>query len=375
MLSYEYPPLGGGGAKVVDGLSAELVALGHRVDLVTMAYEDLPRREDVRGVQVHRVPCLRRRRDMSHPSELLSYVASALPRALRLTRQTRYDVLHAHFIFPDGIIAYALRKTTGMPYLITAHGSDVPGYNPDRFTLHHKLLAPLWHVVTANAAELVSPSEALQGLIRRANGHCPVTLIPNGVSLGRFQAGEPKQDRILMVTRMFERKGVQYALDALAGMDHGYRVSIVGDGPFLGELQQRAARLRLAVDFHGWLENDSRQLRDLFETSRIFLFPSEAENFPVVLLEAMAAGMAIITTRETGCAEVVGDAAVVVESRNTMQIREALRELTSDRERCAHLGQAARARLEDRYAWRTVANRYLDSYARLPAGGSSPAMT
>jgi glycosyltransferase involved in cell wall biosynthesis len=200
-------------------------------------------------------------------------------------------------------------------------------------------------------------------------------LIPNGVSPSRFRANEPKQDRILMVTRMFQRKGVQYALDALAGQDLGYQVSIVGEGPYLGELRQRADRLGLRVDFHGWLENDSLRLRELFETSRIFLFPSEAENFPVVLLEAMAAGMAIITTRETGCAEVVGDAAVIVDSRSAVQIRAALRELTADRERCARLGRAARARLEERYAWRSVAGRYLDSYARLPAGPTAPVTT
>lgn len=375
MLSYEFPPLGGGGAKVVDGLSAELAALGHRVDLMTMAYDDLPRRETVHGVEVHRVPCLRRRREISHAHELASYVVSAIPRALELVRRVRYDVHHAHFIFPDGVIAYALRKRTGMPYLITAHGSDVPGYNPDRFTLHHKILTPLWHLITSNAAQLVCPSEALQKLIARANGHCPLTLIPNGVSPGRFRASEPKQDRILMVTRMFQRKGVQYALDALVGLDLGYRVSIVGEGPYLSELRQRADRLGLSVDFHGWLENDSPQLRELFETSRIFLFPSEAENFPVVLLEAMAAGMAIITTRETGCAEVVGDAAVVVDSRNAVQIRGALCELMADRERCAQLGRAARARLEECYAWRAVANRYLDSYARLPAGAAAPVAT
>ena len=44
---------------------------------------------------------------------------------------------------------------------------------------------------------------------------------------------------------------------------------------------------------NGWLDNDSRELKDLFETSSIFVFPSHAENFPLVLLEAMAAGMAI----------------------------------------------------------------------------------
>lgn len=375
MLSYEFPPLGGGGAKVVDGLSAELVSLGHQVDLVTMAYGDLPRHQTVNGVALHRVPCLRRRREICHPPELLSYVASAIPRALRMVRRARYDAHHAHFIFPDGIIAYALWRRTGMPYLITTHGSDVPGYNPDRFIVHHKLLAPLWHLVTSRAAELVCPSGALQRLVQRANGHSPLRLIPNGVSPHRFNPNRPKEDRILIVTRMFERKGVQHALEALAGLElGGYRTSIVGEGPYLAELRQQARRHGVEVDFHGWLENDSEELRRLFETSRIFMFPSEVENFPIVLLEAMAAGMAIITTRATGCAEVVGDAAITVEVRNPGEIREAVRQLTADRERCTRLGRAARERMERRYAWRVVADRYVDAYEHVAGGAMSPAV-
>ncbi|MGH7518333.1 MAG: glycosyltransferase, partial [Gemmatimonadales bacterium] len=57
-LCYEFPPLGGGGARVVYGLSRELVSLGHQVDVVTMGPRGLPRRQEVHGVQVHRVPCV-----------------------------------------------------------------------------------------------------------------------------------------------------------------------------------------------------------------------------------------------------------------------------------------------------------------------------
>jgi glycosyltransferase involved in cell wall biosynthesis len=56
MTSYEFPPLGGGGAQVVRGLSRELVRLGHEVDLVTMGFHGLPSRETVNGVRVLRVP-------------------------------------------------------------------------------------------------------------------------------------------------------------------------------------------------------------------------------------------------------------------------------------------------------------------------------
>ncbi|MGH7752549.1 MAG: glycosyltransferase family 4 protein, partial [Gemmatimonadales bacterium] len=105
-LCYEFPPLGGGGARVVHGLSRELVRLGHEVDVVTMGRQGLPRREDVHGVQVYRVPCVRRALHVCTAPEAFSYLLGALPVALKLAKHRRYDLNHTHFIFPDGVIAW-----------------------------------------------------------------------------------------------------------------------------------------------------------------------------------------------------------------------------------------------------------------------------
>ena len=83
-LSYEFPPLGGGGANVARGLSSEFVRGGHDVDLFTVAGRDLPRDEEMSGVRVHRVPCVRGSVDVSCPNELATYLASAIPAAVRM---------------------------------------------------------------------------------------------------------------------------------------------------------------------------------------------------------------------------------------------------------------------------------------------------
>ncbi|HSE83428.1 MAG TPA: glycosyltransferase family 4 protein, partial [Thermodesulfobacteriota bacterium] len=84
----------------------------------------------------------------------------------------------------------------------------------------------------------------------------------------------------------------------------------------------------------------------------------------IVLLEAMAAGMAIITTRDTGCAEVVGDAALLVETRNPAAIKQALDRLINNPDLCNELGQAARKRLENNFNWTAVARQYTNLYER-----------
>lgn len=365
MLSYEFPPLGGGGAKVVYGLSKELVRSGHSVDLVTMGFRGLSKYEQINGVNVHRIQCIRTRESVCSTPEMTSYVLSAIPAALKLTRRELYNVNHTHFILPDGLVSYILKKLTGLPYIITAHGSDVPGYNPNRFNLGHKLFSAPWRKITQGAEQIVCPSESLKSLVLKRNTGAKVAVIPNGIDINRFQINGIKRKRILLVSRMFERKGIQYFLRALEGLDLEHDVNIVGDGPYLRALQQMASNLKVKVRFCGWLENTSLELTELFETSSIFVFTSESENFPVVLLEAMTAGMAIITTKDTGCAEVVGNTALLVESKNPIAIREALNKLINNPDFCRELGQAARSRLEGNFTWSTVARRYVDLYTKL----------
>lgn len=363
MLSYEFPPLGGGGAGVVYGLSTELARRGHEVDVVTMGYKGLPRRERIAGVEVHRVPCVRLRETYCTMAEQATYVSTALPYALWLVRKCRHDVNHTHFIFPDGVLAMFLRRLTRLPYLITSHGSDVPGYNPHRFLRAHRVLAPAWRAIVNGAEGIVCPSESLRTLVLQAKPNARTTVIPNGIAIDGFHSDVVKRSRILVVTRMFERKGIQFFLRALEGLDLEHEVNVVGDGPYLKTLEALADELGLDISFHGWLDRGSEELVDLYETSQIYVFPSEAENFPMVLLEAMRAGTAIITTKGTGCAEVVGDAALLIEPHDTAGIREALLRLVADPELCHRLGNSARARLEENFTWPAVASRYLDYYA------------
>jgi glycosyltransferase involved in cell wall biosynthesis len=167
---------------------------------------------------------------------------------------------------------------------------------------------------------------------------------------------------VLVVTRMFERKGVQYLLQALDGMDFPHPVDIIGDGPYRGTLQRMAQPLSADIRFHGWIDNESGSLQELYETSQIFVFTSQQENFPVNLLEAMAAGMAIITSTDPGSGEVVGDAAVLVETGDAAGLRAALHELADDPQRCAELGRRARRRFESLFTWPQVSARYADLF-------------
>jgi len=85
-------------------------------------------------------------------------------------------------------------------------------------------------------------------------------------------------------------------------------------------------------------------------------------NFPIVLLEAMGAGLAIITTQGTGCAEVVGETGMLVPPKNANAIRENLIRLMNDPGLCKQLGMAARKRFEKSFTWDVVTKQYEEIY-------------
>ncbi len=369
MLNFEYPPLGGGGSPVTRGLSRALVARGHQVDVVTMGFRGLPRQEQDAGARIFRVSGLRSRVELSHVHELALYVWAAIHRSRALAAAVRYDVCHAHFLLPTGVVAYALRRSPAFPpYVVTSHGSDVPGYNPDRFTFLHRFTPPLIRRIARSSRAVIVPSAALEKLIvERFHDAVPsLVRIANGVDVDRFTPGL-KERRILVATRLFERKGVQHVLEALAGIsDHGHELDVAGDGPQRASLERQARLRGVPARFHGWLPRE--RLDRFFERSRIFVLATASDNFPVSLLEAMAARCAIVTTRAGGCPEVVGDAALLVEPGDVRGLRGALQVLVRDEALARDLGERAWRRVRERFGWAAIAERHEEVYRGALAG-------
>lgn len=348
-INYEYPPIGGGGASACKGLVEAFVKEGHEVDLVTSGMKGVPEYEVINGVHVYRVNCIRRHRHYATTPELISQVLPSYKKAVELIRKKNYDINHTHFIVPSGLVSYLIKRKTGIPYIITAHGSDVAGYNPDRFSLMHTLIGPLWRMIVRNSSGITAPSNFLKKLIQEA-ADISVEVIPNGFDI-KPVSDVQRENRILLVTRMFERKGVQYLLEALQDIPKDWDVLIVGDGPYLPTLKDLANKLGVSVKFLGQVPND--QVFEIYLKSKIYVFPSMVENFPVVLLEAMAAGCAVITTTAPGCAEVVGDAAIKVEVGSVESLRRELRHLIDDPLEINRLGLLGRERVKT-FAWPIV---------------------
>ncbi len=336
-ISYEYPPLGGGGAPVCESICKSLVLAGHQVDVLTSHMQHLPRAEVRDGVRIYRTPCLRKRIHYTTTTELATGLWPAYRAGLEMIKETGYDLIHCHFVVPSGIVAAALSRKSAIPFVLTAHGSDIPSYNPDRFRVMHALIRPAWKSILRRASAITTPSAFLGNLLQ-SYMEVPVEIIPNSFSAEPC-LGIARRNRVLAVSRLFERKGIQYLIDAFRELQTDWELVVAGDGPYLETLHNRAAGAGVNVTFTGFLKSD--ELSELYESAKIFVLPSLRENFPVVLLEAMAAGCAIITTSGSGCEEVVGDAGVIVEPQSADALGHSLRLLIENDGEIERLGRLA----------------------------------
>jgi len=359
LLCHEYPPIGGGAAAVAESLAHAYLAAGHGVTVLTMGFEDLPREEQLRSVRVHRIDCGRKRRDMASPWEGLAWVRRAWPFLQDIHRRRPVDACHAHFIMPAGILADWLKRASGVPFIVTPHGSDVPGYNRERLKLAHRAARRWWRSICRRADRIVSPSHSLDELLRRTTTDFRGLVIPNGISATRFRPLEKKK-RILLCSRLVERKGFHHFLEAIAPLElPNWQVDLVGDGPMFARLSQQAKTCRVPVRMHGWVENRDPRLAELYGEALVFALPSEKENFSIALLEGMSAGCAVITTDVSGNPEVIGSTGVLVPVGDVAALRRAVMKLAEDTERALRLGRLAARRVSDEFTWSRIAGRYL----------------
>jgi glycosyltransferase involved in cell wall biosynthesis len=335
VLNYEFPPLGGGASPVSFELAKKLSETGeYNIDVVTMNYKGLEKYEEVNeNFRIHRVKCLRSKKEICHPWEQATYLFSAWFKCKQLLRENKYDICHTHFIIPTGILALRLKQKFGLEYVITSHGSDVLGYNP-RFKKLYPFLINLWKKILDNAKTITTPSNFLkQEILKVYKEFSPekIVVIPNGIEEGKFVPMQ-KEKYILIVSRLTINKGVQDFIEAVKDVDlQDWKVKIVGEGPYRGELESLVSKYNLKdkVEFLGWVDNKSEKMKELYGKASIFVLASWFENMNMTLLEAMQAGCKIIASNVGGNPEVVGEDSLF-EVRNSKELRNLLEKMINE---------------------------------------------
>ena len=328
------------------------------------AYRILPRREEMDGIEVRRPWYL------TFPRRVLfSWVWNSYLGALERTVDTPPDLIHAHCAYPDGRAAVEFGERTGAPVVITVHGHDIKDL---------AVANPQWRALVVEALEraaaVIAVSQDLAARVRQLGISANrIQTLPNGVDAEVFVPNLSRQGgedgwRLLYVGRFDPAKGIGVLLEAMSQLRKQGRKNIflelIGGNPATGtdaEFREQAARLGLegCVDFVDeipWAELPAR-MRQV----DLFVLPSFSEGLPLVLLEALACGLPIVSTRCGGPEEVVDEeVGKLAEIGDAEGLAAAIGSVLDEYPRYDR--GAIRRRAEERYDYRRVAARINQVY-------------
>ena len=308
VLNYEFPPMGGGGGRFAADICRYLARFGHEVEVHTSWHPSLPAREVRDGYTLLRSFSLRQRLHTCSVPEMAAYLVLTLAPTLKHVRTWKPDVLHVHFAVPTGVIGWIIHRLTGIPYLLSVQLGDVPGGVPEQTGHLFKWITPLTRPIWQAAAAVTAPAEHIRRLAWK-HYDVPIEVIPNGVDLPdepiRFL--NPSQTvRLIFAGRLSQQKNPLFLMKSLSHINKlPWRLDVLGDGPLKPAAQNLATELGLAskVFFHGWVSPE--QVLATMQTSDILVLPSLSEGLPLVGVQALAAGLAILGSDIGGISDVV----------------------------------------------------------------------
>lgn len=303
-------------------------------------YADIPLRETRMGI------------DIVHPRYLVVpkvgmtlspfTLAATATRALRQAQRDGFDfdLIDAHYFYPDGVAAAIVAERLGKPFVVTARGSDLNEIA--KFAIPRRLI--LWAADRADG--IVTVCQALKDeLLRLAGPFRPIPdekirVLRNGVDLERFRPIDPavakqrlgvSHPTLVSVGHLIPRKGHDLIIRALVELPD-LHLMIVGRGPEDEALHALARQLGVAerVRFCGAVAQE--ELHVYYGAAEMLVLASDREGWPNVLLEAMACGAPVAATNVWGSPEVVRTkaAGLLIPERTPRSIAATIRQLRAD---------------------------------------------
>jgi 1,2-diacylglycerol 3-alpha-glucosyltransferase len=317
MISDVYFPRINGVSTSIQTFRRGLHAAGHETVLIAPEY---PQGTAAVEGEIIRVPSRYLPRDPE--DRLMKGGAIKVLRAQLAAR--KFDLVHIQTPFIAHYQGVSLARHLGVPVIESYHT-----YFEEYF--HHyvpliprgitRFIARRFTVSQCNALDaLVVPSRAMQQALEAYGVRCPMHIIPTGMEMERFQEGDgaafrkqlgigPTQPTLVHVGRIAHEKNIDFLLRTfvkIVAKRSDVVLIIAGEGPALEHLKAEVRRLDIErnVRFVGYLSRDS-QLLDCYRAGDLFVFASRTETQGLVLLEAMALGVPVVSTAYMGTADIV----------------------------------------------------------------------
>ena len=302
---------------------------------------------------------------------------------VKLTKKIKPDIIHAHWILPQGFIAALAKKITRVPFVVTTHGGDIYG-------LQGKFATALKRYALHNAAHVTVVSKDIQQTIIKKFGKNILTgVISMGVDSQLFHPDKKdlslrEKNKIsgpflLFVGRLTEKKGVRYLIEAMVSVlknSPETKLMLIGTGELHQELSRLVNSLGLQgnVIFRGAIPN--HELPKYFATADIFIGPSiqaeggDTEGLGLTFVEAGMSGCIVIGTDVGGIGDIIehGKTGFLIKEKDSKAIADVLVSILGDKQKLAGIRENARKKMVSQFDWQSIA----DQYAVLLKSASAP---
>jgi len=380
LVALNFLPARGGMEFVVHDMAETLHDSGHDVTVFAPRWKNLPAEHD------HRYRLVRFGWNFRGAFRF-GFNKWPLRRAFdRLHRDQPFDVINSHSAHLSTSYALGLKRKFGVPVVVTCHGHDIQrdpatGYglrlNPKDDRLIRRNLE------SADLAVSISGSvyEDLVDVIPADK----IVSIPNGIEVGggdlsqapwlRKSVGGDEDIIVISVGRNVPKKSFDVGLRAFgASLTQVPNMRYVHIGRDSEPLESLAVELGVSGRFHALGEQPRDRVLQAYTEGDIFFSPAAVEAFPIVTLEAMAAGLPSVVSDGPGNRDAVvdGQTAIVAPVGDFNLLAEGLIDMASDEDRRRDYGQHA-LRAIRRYAWPRVADEYIQAFARVTDSGTDVA--
>ena len=290
---------------------------------------------------------------------------SQMKELLKLINNNKYDLVHAHWLIPQGLVSVILIKIffkNDLKVLCTSHGSDLLSFQS---FIYKKIIK--WVLINSDAITVVS-KHMRKRCIDIINVERDIYVCPMGVDLKNIffpiEGINRGKNRVIFVGRLIESKGVAYLIDAIKNISSeipDIELLIVGDGVEKKSLQDKCKKMEIEglVSFYGAIAQD--KLPALYSSAAIAVMPSiKEEGLGLVSIEAMACGCAVITTSIESAKDFIidGISGLAVKPADSSALEEALISLLSDCSKCTQMAMNGRKTVLEKFGWQKVIYQY-----------------
>ncbi|TET91164.1 MAG: glycosyltransferase family 4 protein [Methanomassiliicoccales archaeon] len=305
-------------------------------------------------------------------------VAASFISSLRLTKSMDTQVIHTHWLLPQGLVGALVSKMSGKPHLATIHAGGLVALKRMPFkksiakfiVKNSDAISAVSQYIKNNFLDILDPETRSEALAK-------MNVVPMGVDPKRFENEDGSRKRaslglksddyvVLFVGRLSEKKGIEdllVAFQSFSREEERARLWIVGSGPLYESLKQRASE-GIDVRFFGRVPD--KQLNELFLAADVVVVPSvttsygDVEGLPVVVMEAMTAGKPIIATDVGGISDAIEDerTGLLIPERSPEIIENGLRRFREDREFRESVARNAAEKARTQYSWSVISEKF-----------------